>query len=85
VKNVVEDDWTAPIFEMQLQYDVIRLKNRCQANLRNRWLYAFCACAEWYYTSCISQAMAVHWDVKYAENWWSEVEVHVYGQGSGLP
>jgi len=43
------------------------LWTRCQAkfsDLWNLWLHAICACAEWYSRSCISQAVAVHWDVK---------------------
>ena len=38
---------------------------------RNHWLHAICACAErWYSRSCISQAVAVHREIKFAENWW---------------
>jgi len=44
-------------------------ETRTWAN-RNHWLHVICACAEWYSRSCISQAVAVHWDIKYAENWW---------------
>ena len=39
------------------------------SDFQNCWLQAICACAEWYSRSCISQAVAVHCDIKYAENW----------------
>jgi len=37
--------------------------------LQNFWLHSICTCTERYSRACISQALAVHWDVKYAENW----------------
>jgi len=42
---------------------------------RNLWLHAICACAEWYSRSWVSQAVAVHWDIKYAENCWLGIKV----------
>jgi len=40
-----------------------------QSDLRNFWRHTIRACAELYSRSCISQAVAVRWDIKYAENW----------------
>jgi len=37
--------------------------------IENCWLHAICACAELYFMSCISQAVDIHWDIKYGKNW----------------
>jgi len=39
------------------------------SDLQNRWLHTICTCAEQYSRWCISQALVVHWYIKYAENW----------------
>jgi len=40
------------------------------SDLRNRWLHAICACAEWYSRPCISQVVAFYWGIKCAEKSW---------------
>jgi len=49
------------------------------SDVRNRWLHAVCACAEWYSRSCIPQAIVVHWYIKCAENWWLGCRVGIQG------
>jgi len=39
------------------------------SHLQYHWLHVMCARAEWYSKPWILQAVAVQWDVKYAENW----------------
>jgi len=41
------------------------------SDLRNRWLHAICACAEWYSRSCIRKRwLFTEISNRLAENWW---------------